>query len=71
MIWHGTYLVILHDDASNTQVTLFDPLQKYIAYSDEIRSGIRATVSASGGLFLISNNGKVSRLIDVTIGYFN
>ncbi|RKP23269.1 hypothetical protein SYNPS1DRAFT_31012 [Syncephalis pseudoplumigaleata] len=59
MVWHGNYLVILHDDASNTQVTLFDPLQKYIAYSDEVRSGIRATVSASGGLFLISNSGKL------------
>jgi hypothetical protein len=60
LLWHDAYLVITHDESSSTHITLFDPAQKYVAYSDDIRDGLRAIVSAWGGLFLISREGKVS-----------
>ncbi|RKP10178.1 hypothetical protein THASP1DRAFT_13206, partial [Thamnocephalis sphaerospora] len=45
-----------------TRVTLFDPSQKYVAYSDDVRGGLRAAVSAWGGLFLVSGEGKLYHL---------
>jgi hypothetical protein len=47
-------------DSDITKVTVFDPENKLVAYSGTFTQGVRDIISASGQIYVLSNNGEVS-----------
>ncbi|KIK69043.1 hypothetical protein GYMLUDRAFT_35082 [Collybiopsis luxurians FD-317 M1] len=54
------------DDSSEiTKVTVFDPANKFVAYSGTFTQGVREIVSAPwGDLYVLSNNGELTHLLE-------
>ncbi|KAF9073561.1 hypothetical protein BDP27DRAFT_1260105 [Rhodocollybia butyracea] len=54
------------DDTSEvTKVTVFDPANKFVAYSGTFTQGVREIISAHwGDLYVLSNNGELTHLVE-------
>ncbi|KAJ3838462.1 hypothetical protein F5878DRAFT_652044 [Lentinula raphanica] len=54
------------DDTSEiSKVTVFDPLNKFVAYSGTFTQGVREIISAPwGDLYILTNNGELAHLVE-------